>query len=160
AINNYFSRGGQSGILLPYQITGWQHETLSWKQDCYLHTMLSGAGKNARLKGPDAEKLLSYAFVNNFSLEKFPVGAAKHVITCAPNVNLGADGMCVRLAVDTFEMGVREPYISVYAASGKFDVEPFEPRRTQGMIFQVGGPRSLEVVEHAIKEDIHDLKFM
>src|SRR5262245_41892999 len=77
AINNYFSRGGQSGILLPCEITGWQHESLSWKEDCYLHTMISGRGKNAFLRGPDAEKLLSSAFVNDFTLQKFPVGAAK-----------------------------------------------------------------------------------
>ncbi|MGW5106024.1 hypothetical protein [Nocardia sp. NPDC004123] len=160
AVNNYVSRGGLSGVMLPYEITGWENESLSWKQDCYLHTMLSGTGKNVILRGPGAEALLSYAFVNNFALEKFPVGAAKHVVTCSPAGNIGADGMCLRLAEDTFEMNVRQPFVSMYAESGRFDVEPFEPHSSQGLIFQLGGPRSLEVLEHAACEDLHDLRFM
>ncbi|MEU3618018.1 hypothetical protein ABZ725_37735 [Streptomyces sp. NPDC006872] len=146
--------------MLPYQVTGWQNESLSWKEDCYLHTMLSGTGKNVHLRGPGAESLLSHAFVNNFSLAKFPVGTAKHVVTCASNGNISADGMCLRLAEDVFEMNVREPFVSMYAASGKFDVEPFEPRATQGLIFQLGGPRALEVLENVVREDLHDLRFM
>jgi glycine cleavage system aminomethyltransferase T len=160
SINSYFSRGGLSGVLLPYQITGWQHESLSWKRDCYLHTMLSGPGKGGVLRGREAEKLLSYAFVNNFSLEKFPIGSGKHIICCTPKGNIGCDGMCHRLAEDTFATYTREPFIAMYAASGKFDIEPFEPKKSQVMLFQLGGPRSLEVLENVVQEDFHDLKFM
>ena len=159
-VNNYFSRGGQAGILMPYQLTGWQDEGLSWKKDVYLHTMTSGTGKGVPLRGPDAEKLMDHAFVNSFSLAKFPVGAGRHIITCAPNGNIGAHGMCLRTAEDEFITFVREPFISVYASSGAFDVEPFRPKDTKGIIFQIGGPRSLELVENLIGEDIHDLKFM
>lgn len=159
-VNNYFSRGGMAGTMLPYQLSGWQNETRSWKQTCYLHTMLSGRGKGAILKGPDAEKLLSHGFVNDFRLERFPVGAARHIISCVPNGNIGCDGVCLRTAPDTFVTYTREPFISMYAASGKFDVEPFVAEETRATIFQLGGPRSLEIVENLIGEDIHDLRFM
>ena len=158
--NSYMSRTGKAAYLMPTEINGWQDETLSWKKDVYLHTMVSGVGKLVPLRGKDAERLLSHAFVNSFGIDRFPIGSAKHVITCAPTGNIGAHGLCMRMGEESFMMGVREPFISVYASSGQFDVEPFEPKKSEGLIFQVGGPRSLEVIENLVREDLHDLRFM
>lgn len=149
-----------TNIVEPYYYTDWQDETYSWKEGCYIHVFLSGGTLKYKVKGPDAEKLMSDTFVNNFALEKFQVGRGKHAIACAPDGNISMHGVCLRTGEDEFETYGLDPHVPMKVTSGKYDVEVYEPNYEDNFIFQIAGPRSLEVVENAMKEDIHDLPFM
>ena len=158
-VNKYYSWSGHT-LATPYEYTGWQRETLTWKQNCYIHTFLSDLCAAVTTKGPDAEKLLSYMCVNNFSIEKFPIGRAKHIIACTPSGSIASHGMCLRIAKDEFVTYFMEPNVSAHSYSGKFNVHPPNSDEEADFIFQLAGPKSLEVVENAVKQDIHDLEFM
>jgi glycine cleavage system aminomethyltransferase T len=147
-------------LATPYEYSGWQKETLSWKENCYLHTFLSDICCAVTTKGPDAEKLLRYMCVNNFSIDRFPIGRAKHIIACTPIGTIASHGMCLRIAEDEFVTYFMEPNVSALSYSGKFNVEPPNNDMDADFLFQLAGPKALEIVEHAIRQDIHDLKFM
>lgn len=160
SVIKYYCWDGMPLTATPWEYRGWQVETLSWKESCYIHAFLSDCCGAIPVKGPDAEKLMSHMCVNSFTLDKFPVGRAKHVIACAPNGNISAHGMCLRLAEDEFLTYFLEPNVDAHCLSGKFDVEAVQPDYESDFIFQLAGPCALEVVENALRQDIHDLKFM
>lgn len=151
---------GSGEIPMAGEYAGWQKENLSWKETCYLHVNLSAGMANLIVKGPDAEKLMSYMCVNSFSLDKFKIGRGKHVVACAPNGNIIQHGMVLRVAEDEFHTYNLDPVVVMHCNSGRFNVEPLYPTYDQDFVFQLAGPKSLEIVENTIKEDIHDLKFM
>jgi vanillate/3-O-methylgallate O-demethylase len=159
-VTSFLCWGGLENFPIPAEYNGWEKESLSWKKTCYLHVFLSGFMQDLVVKGPDAEAMLSKMCVNNFSPESFKIGRAKHIIACAPNGKIIADGLCLRLAEDEFHTYNMEPVVNVYANSGDWDVEKIEPTYDKDFVFQIAGPRSLEVVENVIKQDVHDLKFM
>lgn len=159
-VQKYFTWPGADKLAIPYEYSGWMDETLSWKESCYIHTFLSDCCEAVHVKGPDAEALMSYMCVNNFSLKSFPVGRAKHCIACTPTGNIASHGMALRVAEDEFETYYLSPNVEMHMYSGQFDVEPQESDFTRDFIFQLAGPRSLEIVENAIRRDIHDLAFM
>lgn len=160
SVQKYFCWDGMSTIASPFEFSGWQQESLSWKENCYFHTFLSDVCAGIAVKGADAEKLMSYMCVNNFSIEKFHVGRAKHVIACTPIGTISAHGMCLRIAEDEFYTYFLEPNVDVHCFSGQFNVEPINPTYDSDFIFQLAGPKSLEIVENVLCRDIHDLKFM
>jgi glycine cleavage system aminomethyltransferase T len=152
-----FAYNSWGGMLVPYEYTGWEDETLSWKENCYLHGNLSGCMPGVKVTGPDAKKMLSHIAVN--SLEKFPIGTAKHTIMCNEKGNILEHGMTLHVGEDEFECYSFNFYLEYLYSTGKYNIEKIETRY-DNFCFQVAGPRSLEVVEQAIQEDIHDLKFM
>lgn len=146
--------------VMPWIYTNWVDETLSWKKDCYLHTFLSGGAPNIRVKGPDAEKLMSDFYINSFGIDRFHVGQCKHCIAVTKDGYISSHGTALRVAEDEFHTYGLDPYVPMMIASGKYDVENYEIIYNNDFIFQLAGPKSLEIVENVIKEDVHDLKFM
>lgn len=146
--------------LFPYWYTNWVDETLSWKKDCYFHTFLSGGAPSVRVKGPDAERLMSDTFINSVSLDRFHIGQCKHVIAVTDKGFIASHGTAMRVAEDEFHVYNGDPYVVMKMASGEYDVENYEIEYNKDYIFQLAGPRSLEIVENVVKADVHDLKFM
>ncbi len=142
------------GSVVPLEYSGWRNEVMSWKQSCYLHTGLNPAFTH-RVKGPDALKLFSDICVNGFN--KFPVGTLRHGIMCNENGLIMAHGVLARVGEDEFithYLGLWTDYklkTGKYNAIGEFIHDEF--------IFQVAGPRSLEVLEVATGECLHDIRF-
>lgn len=142
------------GFAVPWEYTNWREEVMSWKESCYIHTGLNDA-PTFRVKGPDALKFFSAMSVNSFA--KFPVGSLKHCIMCNEQGLIMAHGVLIRLAEDEFQSYFLAPYAAYkfytggYNAQGEFVTDEF--------IFQVAGPRSLEVLENAAGECLHDVKF-
>lgn len=145
------------GAYHPYEFGGWMEETMSWKKDCYIHAGLSFMVQTVEIKGPDAVKFLSDLSVNSF--KNFPVGSAKHVIMCNQKGNIMQHGMALRTGEEVIRTFDLAPYISFAAAGGKYNVEAIDVTNER-FVFQLGGLKSLEIVENAAKQDIHDLKFM
>jgi vanillate/3-O-methylgallate O-demethylase len=144
------------GHLLPWEFSGWKRETMSWKEGCYLH-----AGLNPpmpyRLTGPGALRLLEEACVNGFA--KFSVGASKHAVMCNEQGNVMADGMVWRLGEEEFVCFFLSPFVDHLVASGRHDVEGTDMTGSH-FLFQVAGPRSLDVLEAATGESLRDIEFL
>jgi glycine cleavage system aminomethyltransferase T len=144
----------EHGTVLPLEYSGWRNEAMSWKRTCYLHSGLNPAF-TYRVKGPDALRLFSDICVNGFS--KFSVGTLRHAIMCNERGLIVAHGVLARVAEDEFithYLGQWTDYklrSGNYNAQGEFIHDEF--------IFQVAGPRSLEVLEVATGECLHDIRF-
>ena len=144
-------------VVMPFQYTDWQTEELSWRDSVYLH-----AGLNPfiwhKIKGSDCTKLLEDISVSTY--RKFPIGKARHVILCNDDGTILMDGIALRVADDEI-LGMCLPVLPAILEhiGGNYDVEVTDITNER-FFFQLCGPRSLEVVEAACREDLHDIKFM
>jgi vanillate/3-O-methylgallate O-demethylase len=146
----------QGPVLAPLEFTGWRDETLAWKDGAYLGTSIS-ISPTLKIKGPDALKVISDHCVN--SVAKFPVGTGKHGIMCNKAGPIMADGVMLRTAEDEVVTYWMAPYLAYVFEKGRYDAveEDLTMRR---FLFQVAGPRSLEILEEASGDDLHDIEFI
>jgi glycine cleavage system aminomethyltransferase T len=153
-VTDYTNFGG-CAVVSTYN--GWRSETKSWKESCYISANLSGLMAVHTVKGPDAVKMLNDNCVNNFT--NMPVGAGCHgiMVTCKGHVI--EHGLIIRVAEDEFDTYAFQPYINFCAERGNYDVT-ITANPMGDFIYQLAGPRSLEIVENAAQMDIHGLKFM
>ena len=140
----------------PYEYTGWRDEQLSWETGCYIHGNLNPS-PTYRISGPGAKDFLAKYCVNSF--EKFPIGSGKHGYVCAPDGNVMSDGCLVRNAEDVYTAYWMFA-LAFFAQQdgGNFDML-FEDITPKVALLQVGGPKSLQAIERAFGQDLHDLKF-
>ena len=137
-----------------WQFSGWQAESLSWKKGCYIHAGLSSTGP-VSLKGSDAKRFLQGLVIN--SLEKFPVGSMKHTVFCNEEGLIATHGITERRAEDEFCFFAGGPRPLMKLAGASYDVEA---RMRNEYLFQIAGPRSLEVLEKATGESLRDVRFL
>lgn len=153
--SNYITHAGMGG-LQPFVYTDWRDEELSWHNNCYIH-----AGLNPMpivwLKGPDALRFLSENFVNGFS--KFPIGKIRHGIMVNQYGELMADGVITRVGEDEFKLFCLSGNVLFILGKGNYNVD-YKDISGEDFVYQLGGPRSLEVVEAATVEDLHDIEFL
>ncbi|HEY78928.1 MAG TPA: aminomethyl transferase family protein [Dehalococcoidia bacterium] len=145
-----------AGGVHPFEYTGWCDEELSWHNYCYLHAGLNPTG-TYHIKGPDVLKVFSSHCVNSFA--NFPVGKGKHGIMCNEDGYIVQDGMVLRLGEDEFITYWMFPYIAYALQKGNCNVRG-ELLTGKVFLYQLAGPRSLEVVEAATGEDLRDIKFI
>ena len=143
-------------FAVPYEYTGWRDETMAWKETCYLHGNLNPS-PTFRIKGPEALRFLSDTCVN--TPHKFPIGTGKHGIMCNDRGQVMQDGVMIRVGEDEFITYWMAPYMVYALMSGKYDAAG-EDLTGKVFLFQIGGPRSLEVLEAVTGECLHDIKFM
>jgi len=141
---------------VPYEHSGWRAETMAWKDSCYLNGNLNPS-PTFRFKGPDALRFLSENCVNGF--DNFAIGGGKHAIMCMENGLLMMDGVVVRLAEDEFITYWMAPYLPYALMKGGYDAVG-EDLTGKVFLFQIAGPRSLEILEKATGEDLRDIRFM
>lgn len=139
----------------PMEFDGWRQESQSWKNGAYLGAALALSPVYS-VKGPEAERFFSENFVNDFTT--MPVGGFRHGIMCDEQGRIMMDGVVMRVAQDEFYTCWLLPYIDYALAKGSYDAvgENLTGRR---FLFQVAGPRSLEVLEQASGGDLHDIEF-
>ena len=141
----------------PYEYTGWRDEQLSWEKTVYIHAGLSCA-PFFRFQGPDATKFLMKHCTCTF--EQFPIGTGKHAITCNEEGIITSHGMLFRLdenTYDTYFMLSLAAYYKEEAADSHMEMIDLTGKK---FLFQIAGPRSLELLEKVTKDDLHDVKFM
>jgi glycine cleavage system aminomethyltransferase T len=146
----------QGSVLVPFEWTNWRDETMAGKASCSIHASLNPQ-PTFRIKGPEAAKFLSRVCVNNIA--DFPVGRAKHAIMCNEDGFDMGDGVLMRLGEEeylSYEMGAN--YIAYAFQQGNYDAVGEDLTGTN-FLFQIVGPRSLEVIEAATGEDLHDIRF-
>jgi glycine cleavage system aminomethyltransferase T len=142
------------GSAVPLEYEGWREEQLSWKKSCYVHAGLNPA-PTLRVKGPDALRFFSDICVNGLS--NFVVGALRHAIMCNEDGHVIAHGVLLRVAEDDFITFFLAPYAAYRFYTGKYDAQA--EWISDRYFLQLGGPRSLEVLETATGECLHDVKF-
>jgi glycine cleavage system aminomethyltransferase T len=140
--------------VVPLEYGGWRDEERSWKETCYVHAGLNPA-PTFRVKGPEALRFFSEHCVNSFA--NFVVGTLKHAIMCNGEGLVTAHGVLMRLAEDEFISFFLAPYAAYKFYSGGYDAQG--EWVNDMFMLQVAGPRSLEVLETATGECLHDLKF-
>jgi glycine cleavage system aminomethyltransferase T len=147
-----YRSGGQT--LRAWEFNGWPKESMSWRTGCYIHAGLSRTGPLS-MKGPEAAKYLQSILIN--SLEKFPVGSMKHAVMCTEDGLIAAHGIVERKGEDHFESFAGGPP----GLAPKFEI-PFdvEIKRLDHYLFQIAGPKSLQVLEKVAGESLGDLKFL
>jgi glycine cleavage system aminomethyltransferase T len=141
---------------VPYEYSGWRDETMAWKETCYLHGNLNPS-PTYRIKGSEAIKFLSDTCVNSFA--NFPIGTGKHAIMCNEEGLVMMDGVLLRLGEDDFVTYWLAPYIAYALMKGNYNAAG-EDLTGKVFLFQIAGPRSLEILETATEECLHDIKFM
>jgi glycine cleavage system aminomethyltransferase T len=140
-----------------WEYTGWRDEALSWKTTASISGHLNPS-PTTRITGPDARAFLESVCVNSF--QKFAVGASRHAIMTDDAGRVAAHGMLLRLAEDEFIAYWLAPYL-VYRSMAPhgFDIT-IEDQTGHGYLFQIGGPKSLEILEDAAEENLHDIAFL
>jgi glycine cleavage system aminomethyltransferase T len=151
-INNYVCFG--TPILTPLEFTSWRDECIAAQETCAITSNLNPAPA-LMVSGPDALQFMKDNLVNNF--DKFPVGRTKHGVMCADNGLIISNGVILRSAEDTFEAHWLSPYLNMKFDSERYDAKLEDITRTR-FIFQLIGPKSLQIVEEACEDDFHDLK--
>jgi len=108
------------------------------------------------VKGPDAERFFSDHFVNDFP--NLAVGGFRHGIACDTQGRIMMDGVILRIAQDEFYTCWLAQYVDYALSKGSYEAvgEDLTGRR---FLFQVAGPRSLEILERAVGADLHDIEF-
>ncbi|MDO5120376.1 MAG: hypothetical protein Q4D48_09865, partial [Coriobacteriales bacterium] len=91
----------------------------------------------------------------NRDFSKMRIGGSRHAVMLDEDGWLAGSSVLVRIAEDRFR------FYSLYSLfpvimSGAYDVQMMPLNR---FIFQVDGPKSLQIIESAFKADFHDLKF-
>lgn len=143
------------GMAAPWEFNGWQAESLSWKKTCYIHGGLSGRGSQVRYRGRDAARFLSSISVNNFP--RFRPGTAKHAIMCTEAGLIATHGVLQRIADDDFRLFASGPWAPYMFSKTELDVEQVIEDR---FLFQVAGPKSLDVLEAATGDSLKDIAFL
>lgn len=143
------------GGVQPFSYTGWRDEELASFETCYIHAGLNPAF-TGWFTGPDAMRFLEENLANGF--QTFTVGKARHGIMVNEEGLLMSDGMLLRTAENEFVTYWLTPYLQYKIESGDYDVE-FKDLTGDVFMYQLGGPKSLEIVEAATGEDFHDLPF-
>jgi len=143
--------------LVPFAYDTWEKEELSWYDNSYLH-----AGLNpfmfCDIKGIEYIQLLNAVSVSTFN--NFPVGKARHTILCDERGKIILDGIVVRRTEDEFiSMCLPDPKNLNQMVGNKYYFTS-EISNYKRFFFQLCGPRSLEIVEAATRQDLHDIKFM
>lgn len=140
--------------MVPFEYGGWRDEEVSWRKTCSLHAGLNPA-PTFRVKGPEALEFFSDHCANSFV--DFRVGTLKHAIMCNEQGLVSAHGVLMRLADEDFISYFLAPYAAYKFSSGGYDAQAEWVNDT--FLLQVAGPRSLEVLETAAGECLHDIQF-
>jgi glycine cleavage system aminomethyltransferase T len=153
--SSYVSSAHDFG-LHQFEYTGWRDEELSWHNNCYFHAHLNPSF-TLKISGPEALKFLSNTCVNTF--KNFPVGKGKHAIMCNNDGYVMADGILLHTADEEYISYWLSPYQYYALMAGNYNAIG-EDLTGQLFLYQLGGPRSLDILEAATGETLRDIKFI
>lgn len=143
------------GGVQPFVYTDWRDEMMAAHDNCYIHAGLNPAF-TCSLKGPDAHRFLNENLVNGF--KTFAIGKSRHGLMVNEDGLIMSDGLLIRVSEDEYLTYWLSPYIEYKATTGNYDIEVTD-LTGDAFMFQLGGPRSLEIVEAATGVNFHDLEF-
>ncbi len=143
-------------VMSPLEYDGYAPEVLATKRTASLGTSLNGNSPVYDVVGPDALEFLRSVCVNSF--RNFEVGQIRHGILCDEQGRILADGVIARIEEDVYRTYWLAPAIAYRLEQSGLDVHG-EDRTFSEFFFQIAGPRSLEILEAASGDDLHDIRF-
>ena len=145
--------------ISPYEFSDWRDETSSWKTTCYLHAGLNPCDTLV-IKGPDTIRFLSAVCATN--MDNFEVGRIKHGLIVDDQGYVMQDGVMMRTGEEEVITYWMTPMLNYYIdtwAAGKYDVT-YENITGKVFLYQIGGPKSIDVIEAACGKDLRDVKHL
>lgn len=143
--------------IMPFAYQDWWVEGEDWYDGVTIHAGLNPFSRYD-VKGENFIEFLETVTTNTY--HNFPVGKARHALPVAPNGKIILDGIVIRRSEDEFHLtGWLDPQMYNQMIGGKFQFES-EYTGNKRFLYQLCGDRSLEVIENACKQDMHDIKFM
>jgi len=143
-------------VMSPLEYNGYVPEVLATKRTASLGTSLNGNSPVYDVTGPDALEFLRSVCVNSF--KGFEVGQIRHGVLCDEQGRILTDGVIARIADDTYRTYWLAPALAYRLERSDFDVTGVDQSFSE-FFFQIAGPRSLEILENATREDLHDIGF-
>lgn len=140
---------------MPLSFTSPEDELLACRKTAWLGCFLN-LSPVYDVWGPDTVKLLNYITVNR-DYARLKVGKSRHAILCNDKGQMLADGVLMRKDENVYRTYWLAPVISYYVDTLGLDVHGAWVH--DEFFFQIDGPKSLEIMEKACQEDLHDLKF-
>ncbi|VUC34634.1 unnamed protein product [Clonostachys rosea] len=141
------------------EFTDWIDESTSWKTTCYIGDW--SPLLKIRVRGPDSKAFFEYLSTNHWP--NFEIGQAKQAIFCRENGTIVGEGLVMMLGQDDFIFtsvpGVTWALYQFHHGGKKFDAR-LDVVSDDWYLFQVQGPKSVEVMEAATKSRVTDLRFM
>lgn len=149
-----YNFGNPVPVIRAWEFSGWQKESLSWKEGCYIHAGLSQTGPIV-IKGPEAKKYLQSIVIN--SLEKFPVGSMKHGVMINEAGLITAHGIIQKMSESEYHSFAGGPPGPQAELEVPYDCT-LEKR--EDYLFQIAGPTSLALLEKVTGENLKDIGFL
>lgn len=131
---------------------GWKEESSAWKSGAYIASNLSGVAAEVRYSGPQAQELLSRTSIND--VWNWRIGTSKHLVSTDQNGLIANHGLAVRDSEDSFRQLASFPWAAVVNRRLGLNVEV---SFNSVFIFQIAGPKSLEIIERVLGEQERDL---
>lgn len=142
-------------LLVPNEYSGWPQESVAHTRTCYIGDFTS-IGK-LLISGPDALKFLSSVGVNNLS--RLEIGRIAHFIQVDNDGHIASEGVLLRLQEEEFfYSGSATDWTAWQLSQGSWDAECRDVSAEQ-FIFEVQGPKSVEVLEKLFGPELRELKF-
>lgn len=145
---------GLGGI--PLEFLGYEQEALASKQTACLGTGLNGMSPVYDVAGPDALEFLRSVCINSF--KNFHVGQIRHAVLCNHKGQVLTEGVAARIDDDVYRTYWLAPVLAYRLINSGMDVTGVDQSFNE-FFLQLAGPRSLEVLEAAAGEDLHDIGF-
>jgi glycine cleavage system aminomethyltransferase T len=140
----------------PLEYLGYETEILATKRTANLGTALHAMSPIYDVSGPDALEFLRSVCVNAF--RGFHVGQIRHAVLCNDKGQILTDGVIARIDDDTYRTYWLAPALEYRLINSGLDVQGVDQSANE-FFLQLAGPRSLEVLEAAAQEDLHDIAF-
>jgi vanillate/3-O-methylgallate O-demethylase len=156
--------------VVPSEFSNWRDEQYAWRHAAVLFDQ-SHHMAELTVKGPDAERLMSYCTINSFA--NFGPGKAKQMVPCSYDGFVIGDGILFYLDKDELLFVGRAPsvnWIQFQAEAGGFKVEvirddrsPSHPRgkavTRRHYRFQIQGPNAAKVLTKLNGGPLPEIKF-
>lgn len=137
------------------EYSDWRKEQMASKEAVCIGNWSFAAW--AFIEGPGATQLLSDYSINSF--ENCPVGQVKHLVGTTEKGKVIGEGICMKVGENKYKLATL-PWWQYIASQKKYDVTlTMEPPGTTS-IYQVCGPKSIELLEEVANESLRDIKFM
>lgn len=151
-----FTLFAAGAVRNPYEYDGFRAEILASKETAHIGTALHGHSPVYDVSGPDSLAFLRSVCVNSF--RAFEVGQLRHAVLCNQKGQILTDGVIARIAEDTYRTYWLAPVLEYRLIHSGLNVHGSDRTHSE-FFFQVAGPRSLEILEQAAQEDLHDIRF-
>lgn len=142
--------------IRPFEYRGYKQEVVSAKHTAHLGTALHRISPIYDVSGPDAIEFLRSVCINSF--RNFEVGQIRHAVLCNDDGKILTDGVVARIGDDVYRTYWLAPVLEYRLLQSGLRASGVD-RSDEEFFLQLGGLRTLEILEAASGDDLHDIRF-